>query len=88
MFVSNVTSALQILLTIPITVTSAEMTQTRLAELAQISIENDIASELDYSALIDDLAAKDLEQGLCLGLPHLEPGLSILSINTTIKKLI
>ena len=32
------------------------MTQNRLVGLAQISIENDIASELDYSALIDDFA--------------------------------
>lgn len=68
----NVTTALRIILTVPITVASAErsfsklkliktylrstMTQNRLVGLAQISIENDIASELDYSALIDDFA--------------------------------
>jgi len=32
------------------------MTQDRLVGLAQISIENDIASSLDYSALIDAFA--------------------------------
>ena len=68
----NVTTVLRILLTIPITVASAErsssklkliktylgstMTQNRLAGLAQISIENDIASKPDYSALIDYFA--------------------------------
>ena len=30
------------------------MTQNRLVGLAEISSENDIASELDYSAFIDD----------------------------------
>ena len=32
------------------------MTQNRLVGLAQISIENDIASELDYSALMDNFS--------------------------------
>ena len=65
----NVTTALRISLT---TLTSAEcsfsklkliktylrstMTQNRLIGLAKFPIENDIASELDYSALVDDFA--------------------------------
>jgi hypothetical protein len=69
----NVTTALRILLTIPVTVASAErsfsklkliktylrstMTQERLVDLALISIENDIASSLDYASLIDEFAS-------------------------------
>lgn len=69
----NVTTALRILLTIPVTVASAErsfsklkliktylrstMTQDRLVRLALISIENDIASSLDYASLIDEFAS-------------------------------
>ena len=73
----NVTTALRILLTVPVTVASAErsfsklkliktylrsstcrsMTQDKLVGLAQISIENDIASSLDYATLIDHFAS-------------------------------
>lgn len=70
----NVSIALQILLTIPVTVASGErsflklkliktflrstMTQERLVGLALISIENDIAVTLDYSDLILNFASK------------------------------
>ena len=69
----NVTNALRILLTIPVTVASAErgfsklkliktylrstMTQDRLVDLALISIENDLASSLDYASLIAEFAS-------------------------------
>ena len=70
----NVTTA-HILLTVPVTVASAErnfskltlikpylrlsmtLTQDRLVGLAQISIENEIASSLDYATFIDQFAS-------------------------------
>lgn len=70
----NFVIALRILLTVPVTIASAErsfsklkliktylrstMTNSRLSSLALISIENDLTSSLDFSLLIDDFAAK------------------------------
>lgn len=69
----NFWTALRILLTIPVTVASGErsfsklkliktylrsaMSQERLNGLAILSIENEVASQLDYSKLIDDFAS-------------------------------
>lgn len=68
----NATVSYRILLTIPITVASAErsfsklkliksylrtsMTQERLTSLAILSIEEDIASNLDYNEIINEFA--------------------------------
>lgn len=70
----NISIALRIILTIPITSASAErsfsklkliktylrntMSQKRLSELAMLSIENQIASELNYDTIIEAFAAK------------------------------
>ncbi|XP_033225949.1 52 kDa repressor of the inhibitor of the protein kinase-like [Belonocnema kinseyi] len=70
----NIWIALRILLTIPITVASGErgfsklkliktylrstMSQDRLSSLGTLSIENDIAENLDFSALIKDFSDK------------------------------
>lgn len=69
----NVAIALRILLTMPVTVASAErsfsalkliknylrstMSQDRLSNLAVISIEHELGRKLDYNAVIDDFAA-------------------------------
>ena len=69
----NVTTALRILLTVPITVASAErsfsklkliktflrstMREDRLESLALISIEHEIAATLEYGTLIDSFSA-------------------------------
>ena len=69
----NVSTALRILLTVPVTVASGErsfsklkliktylrstMTQDRLNGLAMISIENDVAASLNYSNLLSAFAS-------------------------------
>lgn len=71
--VPNVSTALRILLTVPVTVASGErsfsklkliktylrstMTQDRLNGLAMISIENDVAASLNYSNLLSAFAS-------------------------------
>ena len=75
----NAWIAYKILLTIPVTVASAErgfsklkmiksylrstMSQDRLNGLAMLSIEKDLAGELDYANVITDFAAKTVRQG-------------------------
>lgn len=70
----NISIALRIILTIPVTSASAErsfsklkliktylrntMTQLRLSGLAMLSIENEMASELNYDSIIESFAAK------------------------------
>ncbi|XP_022165596.1 zinc finger MYM-type protein 1-like [Myzus persicae] len=70
----NISIALRIILTIPVTSASAErsfsklkliktylrntMTQNRLSGLAMLSIENEMASELNFDSIIDAFAAK------------------------------
>lgn len=70
----NISIALRIILTIPVTSASAErsfsklkiiktylrstMTQNRLSGLAMLSIENEMVSELNFDSVIDDFAAK------------------------------
>jgi len=70
----NLSVALQITLTVPVTVASAErsfsklkliktylrstMTQDRLVGLATISVESDVARSVDYSSLLQTFAAK------------------------------
>ena len=74
----NVWIALRIMLTLPVSVASAErsfsrlkliktylrsnMGQERLSGLAIISIENEISSQMDYSRLIDLFAKEKLEK--------------------------
>ena len=69
----NVSVALRILLTIPVTVASGErsfsklkliktylrstMAQDRLVGLAMLSIESDVASSLDYSEVLEKFAS-------------------------------
>lgn len=71
---SNLSNAIRIFLTLPVTVASGErsfsklkiiknylrstMTQERLSDLALISIEHDICKAIDYSTVIDVFAAK------------------------------
>jgi hypothetical protein len=70
----NISIALRIILTIPVTSASAErsfsklkliktylrntMTQNKLSGLAMLSIENEMATELDFDSIIDAFAAK------------------------------
>ena len=74
----NACTAYRIILTIPVTVASAErsfsklkllksylrstMSQGRLNSLALISIENDFLKNLDYERIINDFAAKNVRR--------------------------
>lgn len=74
----NATIAYRILLTIPVTVATAErsfsklkllksylrsmMLQERLNGLAMIAIENDLLEKVEYEDLIDDFAAKSVRR--------------------------
>ncbi|XP_056692487.1 uncharacterized protein [Spinacia oleracea] len=80
-FFPNTFVAYRILLTVPVTVASAErsfsklkllksymrstMTQERLNGLAMMAIENDILETIDYEDIIDDFASKNVRR-MCL----------------------
>ena len=71
----NATIAYRVLLTIPVTVTSAErsfsklkllksylrstMTQERLNDLAMIALESDILEKIDYKSIIEDFISRN-----------------------------
>jgi hypothetical protein len=76
----NVTVAYRILLTIPVTVASAErsfsklkllknylrstMSQERLNVLAMCSIEKDIVDTVDFNAVLDDFASRNARRSI------------------------